>query len=87
MLSNLLWVLLVVAQPISCWGTLGHRTVGYLAEKYFTNDASRLVQQLLSNDKGYDISDAALFADKIKFRRPTTAGWHFIGKFGPLAPH
>jgi hypothetical protein len=60
--------------------------VGYLAEKYFTDGASQLVQQLLSNDKGYDISDAALFADKIRFGRPTTAGWHFIGKFGLLAP-
>ena len=58
--------------------------MGYLAEKYFTDDASRRVQQLLSNDKGYDISDAALFADKIRFRRPATAGWHFIGKFGLL---
>jgi hypothetical protein len=66
-------------------GSLGGRTVGYLAEKYFTDDTSRLVQQLLSNDRGHDISDAALFADKIRFRRPATAGWHFIGKFGLLA--
>jgi hypothetical protein len=87
MLSILLWVLLAVVQPISCWGTLGHRTVGYLAEKYFTADASQLVQQLLKNDKGYDISDAALFADKVKFRRRATAPWHYIGKFGLLAPH
>jgi hypothetical protein len=85
MLSTLLFIFLAVVQPISCWGSLGHRTVGYLAEKYFTDEASQLVQDLLRNNKGYDISDAALFADKIKFRRPATRGWHFIGKYEVLA--
>ena len=69
-------------------GTLGHRTVGYLAEMYFTHDASRLAQQLSSNDKGYDISDAALFADKIRLHRPTTAGrfhWQVWPSGAPLS--
>ena len=85
MLSIFFVILLAAVQPISCWGSLGHRTVGYLAEKYFTDEASQLVQELLKNERGFDISDASLFADKIKFRRPATKVWHYIGKSGPLA--
>jgi hypothetical protein len=86
MLSIFIVVLLAAVQPISCWGSLGHRTVAYLAEKYFTNEASQFVQELLKNDRGFDISDAALFADKIKFRRPATKVWHYIGESEPLGP-
>lgn len=63
------------------WSELGHRTVAYLAQKYLTDEASKLVNSLLENDQGYDISDAALWADSIK-RRPGythTAVWHYIG--------
>jgi hypothetical protein len=76
-LTKMLWILFVESlsggSANLMLGTLGHRTVG-LAEMYFTHDASRLAQQLSSNDKGYDISDAALFADKIRLHRPATAG-------------
>jgi len=79
MLVSTLIAFLAVLQPISCWGSLGHRTVAYLAEKYLTADAHRFVNDLLKNDQGWDISDASLWADSIRRKRPFTSQWHFIG--------
>lgn len=64
-------------QLANCWGTLGHRTIAYLAQKYFTDDTATYVNDLLANE---DIADASLWADEIK-RTPVgagTSGWHFI---------
>lgn len=72
--------LLTFTQPAYCWGSLGHRTVAYLAEKYLTEDALTYVNTLLANDRGFDISDAALWADEIKQRRTYTKQWHYIGQ-------
>ena len=83
----ILWALLAVVKPTSCWGDLGHRTVAYLAEKYFTADGSKFVNTQLANDQGFDVSDAAVFADKIKHSRPNTAVWHYIGLLGFMMPY
>jgi len=66
-------------QPAACWGDLGHRTVAYLAQKYFTNEATQLVDDLLPSDDGQDISDAAVWADRVKYTiMPATREWHFL---------
>lgn len=75
----LLYSFLALAQPIVGWGDVGHRTVGYLAQKYFTDQASQWVSSLLSNENGWDISDAATWADAVKHKRPYSAVWHYIG--------
>jgi hypothetical protein len=72
--------LIALAQPAIGWGDVGHRTVGYLAEKYFTDEAAQWANNLLANNNGWDISDAAVFADQVKHKRPYTAGWHYIGR-------
>ena len=61
----------------ACWGTLGHRTIGYLAQQYFSSDTSTYVNNLLEDE---DISDASLWADTIKHTPlgAGTAGWHYI---------
>jgi S1/P1 Nuclease len=64
-----------LAQLGSCWGSLGHRTVAYVAQKNLSPGAAAYVSQILG---GEDISDAALWADQIKRQRPKTAPWHFI---------
>lgn len=78
--------LLSIAQQARCWGSLGHRTVAYLAEKYLTTEGSEYLSTLLQ--QGEDISDAALWADEIKRQRGWgfTSVWHFIGWFMPLSP-
>jgi len=72
--------LLSFAGNVAGWGGLGHRTVGYLAEHYFTKDASQLVKDLIKPTDSFDISDAAIWADGIRQREPWTEGWHFIGE-------
>ncbi|KAK3670413.1 hypothetical protein LTR78_009653 [Recurvomyces mirabilis] len=69
---------LAVAPLTSAWGDLGHRTVGYLAQHYFTDAASQLVQAILQPTDTFDISDGAVWPDKVRRRREYTAGWHFI---------
>lgn len=50
------WIpaLLLSLQPVYVWGDLGHRTVAYPGEKYFTKDTSQPVNTLLANDPGAD---------------------------------
>jgi hypothetical protein len=77
--SMLLIVLLSLSfiQLSSCWGGLGHRTVGYLAQKYLTQEGASFAATLL--DDG-DLSDAAVWADAIKHHKgwTYTAEWHYI---------
>jgi hypothetical protein len=72
--------LLAFTGNVAAWGGLGHRTVGYLAEHYFTEDASQLVKDLIKPTDSFDISDAAIWADGIRQRQHFTEGWHFIGE-------
>ncbi|BCS04904.1 S1/P1 nuclease [Aspergillus luchuensis] len=65
-------------QPAIAWGDVGHRAIAYLAEKHLTRTGSDLVNELLANDKGFDISDAATWADTIKWKRPLTRPLHYI---------
>lgn len=78
---NLLLPLLVsitLVPPVAAWGSLGHRTVAYLAQKHLTDDGAAFVNNLLGNE---DISDAALWPDEIRRTRgwTFTAEWHYIG--------
>ena len=73
--------LLAFAGNVAGWGGLGHRTVGYLAEHYFTEDAAQLVKDLIKPSDSFDISDAAIWADGIRQRQHWTEGWHFIGEY------
>jgi hypothetical protein len=78
--SSKSFALLTFAGNVAAWGGLGHRTVGYLAEHYFTEDAAQLVKDLIKPTDSFDISDAAIWADGIRQRQHYTEGWHFIGK-------
>lgn len=74
----LAWFILgSLVQFATCWGTLGHRTVAYLAQRYFSSETETYVNNLLEDE---DISDAALWADIIRHTPlgAGTAGWHYI---------
>ena len=62
---------------VQAWGNIGHRTVGYLAEKYLSPGATTYVAALLGDT---DISDAALWADQVKHSHEFhyTDKWHYI---------
>lgn len=61
----------------SCWGALGHRTVAYLAQLYMTPNTTAFVSDLLNHQ---DISEAALWADKIRYIPgfAYSRAWHYI---------
>lgn len=70
--------LLAFASETIAWGGLGHRTVGYLAQKYFNENAVAYFEKVINPSNAFDISDAAVWADSVRYRRPYTSGWHFI---------
>ncbi|KAK3988717.1 S1/P1 nuclease [Cladorrhinum sp. PSN332] len=72
------WILALAAPGIFAWGDLGHRTVGYLAEKHLTDDALAFFGRILANDRNYDYSDAATWADIIRGSFPWSSDFHYI---------
>jgi hypothetical protein len=79
-LSLITTIAVSLVHQASCWGDLGHRTVAYLGYKYLTPETAEYVDKILANDNGWDISDAATWADQIKTKRPNTKPWHYIGR-------
>jgi hypothetical protein len=73
-----LWSLIVLPSLVLCWGDLGHRTVGYLSAKYMTTSGLAFFNDVIKPTTTFDISDAAVWADRIKRNRPNTKEWHFI---------
>lgn len=65
------------ARLVSCWGVLGHRTVAYLAAHYLNPEATTYVSDLINHQ---DISEAALWADKIRYIPgfAYSRAWHYI---------
>lgn len=78
----LTWYLL--SRPSLGWGDVGHRTVAYLAEYYLTEQGTGLINDLLPKKPGFDVSDGAIWPDRIRHGRPDTAPWHFVGKSNSL---
>lgn len=71
-------LLLLLTLPLtSAWGELGHRTVAYVAEKYFDDATATYVDGLLDSQ---DIGNASMFADiyKIQHGHAYTKPWHYI---------
>lgn len=66
--------LLAVSPAVLAYGPVGHRTIAYLAEKWLSPDATRIFGELLVNDRSYDLSDAAVWADKARDQDWLT--WH-----------
>ncbi|MCJ1463914.1 hypothetical protein MMC07_002523 [Pseudocyphellaria aurata] len=77
LISLVLSLVLSIIPHATAWGSLGHRTVAYVAEKHLNTDGAAFVNNLLD---GEDTSDAALWPDEIRRTRgwTYTAAWHFI---------
>lgn len=76
-LTAVLFVIPILLPLTTAWGSLGHRTVAYLASMHFTTRSNTFTNTLLN---GQDISEAALFPDKVRHmpQFAYSAGWHFI---------
>jgi len=65
--------------PATSWGNIGHRTVGYLAEKYLNPQATDFFNGIINPSDAFDISDAATWADRHRQGEwAYTYNWHFI---------
>ncbi|KAM7191964.1 S1/P1 nuclease [Naviculisporaceae sp. PSN 640] len=84
--SKIAGLLALTAPGVNAWGDFGHRTVAYLAEKHFTPKAAAIYGEILENDLGYDISDAATWADTIKRKMPWSKPLHYINPEGDSPP-
>lgn len=58
----------------------GHRTVGYIARLYFTDEGQALFNELFEPADAFDISDGAVWADSfgVQNRMPYSKPWHYI---------
>jgi hypothetical protein len=79
LLPSTLALIAALVPQAQCWGDLGHRTVAYIAYKHLTPKTALWADAILTNDRGYDFSDAATWADSVRHARPYSGGWHFIG--------
>jgi len=71
--------ILSLAAIVSAWGTLGHRTVAYIAYKHVSETTQQGVDSILDfGNNNEDVSDGAIWADQVRRARPWTEGWHFI---------
>jgi len=70
---------LFCANHVLSWGDMGHRAVAYLSQQYMTPEAIQLFNRIIQPDNHFDISDAAVWADRHRSGRyEHTYNWHFI---------
>jgi S1/P1 Nuclease len=74
-----LFILWGLIGTINAWGDLGHRTVAKVAYKFLNPETKQYLDGILAYNDNRDISDAAIWPDQIKYFRPYTAPWHYIG--------
>ena len=65
---------------VHAWGDVGHGTIGFLAQKSFTQASSDLVSSLLGDLEPTTLFDAINWADTIRRTPPftNTGAWHYI---------
>ncbi|KAK3315995.1 S1/P1 nuclease [Apodospora peruviana] len=78
--TALLAAVLGATVPVTAWDPFGHQTVGYLASKYFTPNATARLTSLIGLSPTFDIGDAAAWADTVRDREglPWSKMWHFV---------
>lgn len=79
-----IWLLALTARLAHCWGVLGHSTVAYLAYKHLKPETAAVLDAILVNDQGYDFGDAATWADSVRYTRPYSGAWHYVGEYNPV---
>lgn len=80
---------LAISPTSLAYGGVGHRTIGYLAEKWLTPKAAQVFGELLANDRGFDFSDAAVWADIVRDQDKLTwdtSHWHYVNNLQDNPP-
>ena len=71
-----LTVCFFVHSTLWAWGTVGHKTVAYIAQDRLTPAAWRGIHQLLGPTQ--NLVSVCVWADVMAHVRPETAPWHYI---------
>jgi hypothetical protein len=78
LLASFSLLITLLAPFVQSWGEIGHRAVGYLAQKHLNPAGLALFNELIKSDAKFDISDGAVWADLQTWRWPYTKPWHYI---------
>ncbi len=71
--------LTAVPHSALAWNDEGHRVVALIAESRLTPAARSMVKYLLDSDEAPEaMSNASVWADQIKRKRPETRPWHYV---------
>ena len=80
--------LLALITPLAgAYGPVGHRTIGYLAEKWLTPSAHQWISDILP--PGFDFSEAAVWADHARDLEKwswDTGPWHYVNNLNDNPP-
>ena len=71
---------LSVVPAVNAWGTLGHMTVGYIAQNFLSDDTVTWAQDLLDITNSSYLASVAPWADDFRYTSEGTfsAPFHFI---------
>jgi nuclease S1 len=75
-LGFLLLGLWLTAPRLWAWGSVGHRTIAYIAQDRLTPRTREKVREILG--PGQDLASVSVWADAIVVMRPETAPWHYL---------
>jgi len=64
-----------IANVVFGYGSVGHKTIAYIAEDNLKPEAKQKVLAILGVS---DLSSIAAWADGIRGQRPETSGWHYV---------
>ena len=69
-------LVLLTGSKLFAWGSVGHKTVGYIAEQYLDSSAKQKIQKILGNESLADVSN---WADSLRddSRYAHTKNYHF----------
>lgn len=69
-------ILFFVPLPLWAWGSVGHKTVAFIAQDRLHPKARKAVQEILGEER--DLASVSTWADFIVHVRPETAPWHYL---------
>lgn len=75
--------MIAVALFLVSWGSIGHRTVGQIAENHLSPKAKEAIKELIGKES---LADVANWADEIRSQPnfKNTAPWHYVNLPGGL---
>ena len=80
MYSTLFLITLTALQRAQAWGTLGHETVGYIAQNFVKNSTQAWAQAILDDTSSSYLANISTWADDYKYTSEGafSSAFHYI---------